>query len=251
MPLAPAKPQKWSSSLASNSALARLGGSPSNTQWLRRFDNVQAPKMMMKLKPFIKWSGTLLELLSHQSSKEISSDRGVRLCKPTQRRRKNQNSRAKTHVGSKWLIFSSSWSQRGQQEGWGSPLRVNRSAIQHLSWTTSHMKKRHFPGAKFSNPLERTEKYRTKKQAFIGGFCWVMPITREPPNVSSTSGCSTTSEMWSHRAKYSEKKSADKAPWISLTQVRSVKASSSVLSFLFLLGTDAKTWGARSAMPWP
>jgi len=50
----------------------------------------------------------------------------------------------------------------------------------------------------------------------------------------------------SQRAKYSVKNGADMAPWISLTQVRSVKASRTVLLFLFLLGTNTKTWGARS-----
>ena len=92
----------------------------------------------MELRPFLKGAATAFELLSHQSSKEVSSDWGVSTCEPTLRRRKNQNSRAKTQVDSRWLMSSSSWSQSGQQPGCGRPLLARRSAVQHLSRTTNH-----------------------------------------------------------------------------------------------------------------
>ena len=41
------------------------------------------------------------------------------------------------------------------------------------------------------------------------------------------------------------------APCMSRTHEWSVRASRTVLIFLFLLGTKAKTWGARSAILWP
>jgi hypothetical protein len=84
------------------------------TKQLRRFYKDQAPKMIIEMRPFLKWSASTLELLSHQSSKEQSSGWGVGFHKPTQLRRKNQNSRAKTQVVIRRFI-SSSWSPRGSR----------------------------------------------------------------------------------------------------------------------------------------
>jgi hypothetical protein len=47
----------------------------------------------------------------------------------------------------RWLIISDSWSHIGQRSGWGRLRCAKRSAVQQLSWATSHKKKEHLAGA--------------------------------------------------------------------------------------------------------
>jgi len=117
---------------------------------------------MMELRPFLKWSATLVLLPTNHQRKSHQLGEW----KPTQRRRMNQKSHVKKQVNTRWLIFSSSWSQKGQKVGCGSPLRANRSAIQHISRATSNMKNSICQAHKFPKSYHKDWKLQYHETGF-------------------------------------------------------------------------------------
>jgi hypothetical protein len=113
IPLAPAILYALASSATMTRAAERCGDTPLNTQSLRCCHSIQASKMMREFNPFLTSLPTILEALHHQSSKLVSEACGAKSLRPTCRRRRNQNCRAKIHEERRWLIVSSSWSHRG------------------------------------------------------------------------------------------------------------------------------------------
>jgi hypothetical protein len=85
---------------------------------------------------------------------------------------KNQAWRENTHDNNKWLIVSSSRSQRGHFSGWGNPFLASRSAVQHLSCAASHKKNLHLFGAQVFQILSQ-------------GLNWVDPMNMASKGSSS------------------------------------------------------------------
>ena len=88
--------------------------------------------MTRELAPSLIWPDNLLLKLSHQSSKISSSKPGASACSPRLCSKLNQNWREKTQETKRWSKVSSTWSQRGQSAGWGSPFFARLSAVQHF-----------------------------------------------------------------------------------------------------------------------
>ena len=103
--------------------------------------------MIIVFSPFFFSFGILLVAFRHQSTNDFSCLVGVRSCCPKGVRIRDQNSRARTHVVSRCWTVSSSWSHKGQWDGWGNPLLANRSTVQHLFRIASHKNNLHFAGA--------------------------------------------------------------------------------------------------------
>jgi len=140
IPRVPAKAHCRPSSLKVEMMVVELGVPPSKTQWLQWIHSNQAPRVMMELSPFfyltsnchLHWP-TFLQNISHSAEGQS---------KPKRCRLVNQNWREETHETSRWSIVSSAWSHRGQVAGWGRPLLVSLSAVQHRLWAHSGL--RHF-----------------------------------------------------------------------------------------------------------
>jgi hypothetical protein len=69
------------------------------------------------------------EMPFHHAMKSSSPGCGATPASPTHWRRINQNCRAKTQDNSRWLIVSSSWSQRTQASGWSTQAGLNSIVI--------------------------------------------------------------------------------------------------------------------------
>jgi hypothetical protein len=81
---------------------------------------------MRELRPFCINPLVAPLAFSHQLSKEVSEGCGDKEWRSTCLRRRYQNCLAKTQETRRWLIVSSSWSQRGHCSGWGSPRHQAR-----------------------------------------------------------------------------------------------------------------------------
>lgn len=147
IPRAPARLQRWISSLTQMRTSLILVCVPLKTHRLQWFQMAQAPKMIIELRPFCTGPTRALLAPSHQSSKEEVPSWGERFWRPIDWRRLNQNYQVKTQETRRWFKVSSSWSHNRHLWGWGKPFFANRSAVQHLPCATSHMKNLHFPGA--------------------------------------------------------------------------------------------------------
>jgi len=144
--LAPARTQRWPSSCTFLIEVETLGESPSNTQAFRCFHKVQAPKMMREFTPFLCCLPTLLVIFLHQVAKLCSILLGTSCCKLSGESTLCQNCLANTHVVRICCIVSS-WSQSIHLSGWGSPLFVSWSAVQHLFFMASQRNILYFVGA--------------------------------------------------------------------------------------------------------
>jgi hypothetical protein len=117
-----------------------IGRHLSNTHLFLCFRMIQAPKMTMELRQFLRWTATLEQLFLHQVSKERSTCWGDRSCRFASLRNTNQNCLAKTQTTNKWLTVSKAWWQRGHRSKWDRPLMASLSAVQHLLCSTGQMK---------------------------------------------------------------------------------------------------------------
>ena len=108
---APARHQKWCSSLKAWNKLSKLGLPPSKTHAFRCFQMIQAPNMTKVLNPFRLSFWIFLTLFLHHSEKESSCLEGTQSCKPKLDRTRNQKSLVNTQVVSICWISSASWSQ--------------------------------------------------------------------------------------------------------------------------------------------
>jgi hypothetical protein len=136
-PLALANSHIWHSSLTEDRKPIKLGCWSSKTQQFQWFQRDQATKTMMELRPCRTCPSTLLLDYSHQSSKESSLGCGESACSPNFCRMKNQAWWENTHDNNKWLIVSSSWSQRGHFQGEAIPSwPADREVALHVQSVT-------------------------------------------------------------------------------------------------------------------
>jgi len=145
-PLAPPNIQEWDSSLKVCRATWILGAKPSNTQEFLCFQRIHAPSMTRELKPFRCSFGTFLQDFFHHSAKEIVRRVGTKADKFKGCRMLNQNCCVNTQEVRMCWAVSSSWSQRGQCAGCGSPLFCRQSAVQQRLRIASQTKILHFLG---------------------------------------------------------------------------------------------------------
>jgi len=132
--------QSWASCLKLLRTTWIDGATPSKTPTFLCFQSSQAPRMIKVLNPFLIALATCLQDLLHHCAKLESLIPGVRRLRPKQDSILYQNSLAKTQPTRMCWTVSSSWSQRAHRSGWGSPLLISWSVVQHLSFMANQRK---------------------------------------------------------------------------------------------------------------
>lgn len=136
------------------------------------------------------------------------------------RRGKKQNSHVKTQVNTRWLIFSSSWSQKVQQVWCGTFFVLTDHWSKTSQGPLTIWKNRNCQAPKFPKSYHKDWKLQYHETGFHRRILLnIVHHQRTSKREYSTSSWSLTSEMGSQSVRHSVKISADRVPQISLTQV--------------------------------
>jgi hypothetical protein len=121
--------------------------------------------------------------LSHHSSNSVSAGWGANCCIVTQHDKgwSTNTLLQRGMILADGLLSPCSWSHKRHHSGWGRPRCASWSAVQHLSWATSHRKNLHFPGAQlFPNSFPWPKLNWSLKNILIGWFYVLSSINTCP-----------------------------------------------------------------------
>ena len=127
----PADTHTKPSSLILRNNTSHEGWAPSKTMAFLCFHSsrIVSPRMVRRSFMLMLFSPRLL----HNQGARMSCCVGTQSGRPRASQITFQTVLAKTHVSSRWLIVTCSWSQKGHASWCGSPRHARRSEVQHRS----------------------------------------------------------------------------------------------------------------------